>query len=230
MRNDRPSPDSPGPDRPATAKTKVESLLPIARAIDRFTNAIGKLAYWLVLVMIGVGVWNVLGRYIGNAIGQNLSSNALIETQWYLFDLVFLLGAAYTLQHNEHVRVDVFYDRWNPKRKAWADLIGTIFFLIPFSILVIYFSWESVVQSWIARETSPDPGGLSRYPIKAMVIVSFLLLIAQGVSEAIKNWAIIQGHAIAEPVDPTVHPNAGDYPNTGDYLDAEDRPNTGGRS
>lgn len=198
MRNDRPTRVK------ARTKTKAESLLPIACKIDQFTSAIGKLAYWLVLVMIGVGVWNVLGRYIGNAVGQNLSSNALIETQWYLFDLVFLLGAAYTLQHNEHVRVDVFYDRWNRKRKALADLLGTLFFLIPFSALVIYFSWDSVVQSWITRETSPDPGGLIRYPIKAMVIVSFLLLIIQGISEAIKNWAIVQGHVPAEPIDPTI--------------------------
>ena len=197
-------------DRPPKAKTRAESLLPVARAIDRFTNTIGKLTYWLVLVMIGVGVWNVLGRYIGNAVGQNLSSNALIETQWYLFDLVFLLGAAYTLQHNEHVRVDVFYDRWNRKRKALADLLGTLFFLIPFSVLVIYFSWASVVQSWVTRETSPDPGGLSRYPIKAMVIVSFLLLIIQGISEAIKNWAIVQGRTPAEPINPAINQNVGD--------------------
>ncbi|MEO1447783.1 MAG: TRAP transporter small permease subunit, partial [Cyanobacteria bacterium J06635_11] len=172
----------------------MRSLLPLARKIDRFTNTVGKLAYWLVLVMIGVGVWNVLGRYLGNAIGQNLSSNALIETQWYLFDLVFLLGAAYTLQHNEHVRVDVFYDRWNKRRQAMANLFGTLVFLLPFSVLVIYFSWGSVLQSWAVRETSPDPGGLARYPIKSMIIVSFLLLIAQGISDAIKNWAIIKGH------------------------------------
>ena len=197
-------------DRSTKARTKAESLLPIARTIDRFTNAIGKLAYWLVIIMIGVGVWNVLGRYVGNAVGQNLSSNALIETQWYLFDLVFLLGAAYTLQQNEHVRVDVFYARWNRRKQAIADLIGTLFFLLPFSILVIYFSWESVVQSWAIRENSPDPGGLIRYPIKAMVIVSFLLLIAQGISEAIKNWAIIQGAVPTEPIDPTNSENIGE--------------------
>ncbi|MGB7249713.1 MAG: TRAP transporter small permease subunit [Phormidesmis sp.] len=171
----------------------MQSLLQVARQIDRFTNLIGKLAYWLVLVMIGVGVWNVLGRYIGNAVGQNLSTNALIETQWYLFDLVFLLGAAYTLQHNEHVRVDVFYARWNRRRRAIADLIGTLFFLLPFSILIIVFSWGAVTKSWAVRETSPDPGGLARYPIKTMIIVSFVLLILQGISEAIKNLAIIKG-------------------------------------
>jgi len=180
----------------------VRSLLQVAHRVDRFINAIGKLAYWIVLVMIGVGVWNVLGRYIGNAIGQNLSSNALIETQWYLFDIVFLLGAAYTLQKNEHVRVDVFYAQFSRRRKAIADLIGTLFFLLPFSFLVIYFSWGSVLRSWSVRETSPDPGGLIRYPIKTMILVSFALLIIQGISDAIKNWAIIQGQLPeAQPIE-----------------------------
>ncbi len=176
----------------------MQSLIQVARRIDRITHLIGKLAYWLVLVMIGVGVWNVLGRYIGNAVGQNLSSNALIETQWYLFDLVFLLGAAYTLQHNEHVRVDVFYARWSRRRRAIADLIGTLFFLLPFSALVIWFSWGAVAKSWAVRETSPDPGGLARYPIKTMIIISFALLMLQGISDAIKNLAIIQGQLPAE--------------------------------
>ncbi len=170
-------------------------LLRVARSIERFTNAIGKFAYWLVLVMIGIGVWNVLGRYIGHAIGQNFSSNALIETQWYLFDLVFLLGAAYTLQQNEHVRVDVFYAQWSRRRQAIANLFGTLFFLLPFSVLAIYFSWGAVAQSWAIRETSPDPGGLIRYPIKAMILVSFVLLILQGIADAINNWAIVSGHA-----------------------------------
>lgn len=176
----------------------MQSLIQVARRIDCITHLIDKLAYWLVLVMIGVGVWNVLGRYIGNAVGQNLSSNALIETQWYLFDLVFLLGAAYTLQHNEHVRVDVFYARWSRRRRAIADLIGTLFFLLPFSALVIWFSWGAVAKSWAVRETSPDPGGLARYPIKTMIIISFALLMLQGISDAIKNLAIIQGQLPAE--------------------------------
>lgn len=179
----------------------MQSLLKVARKIDRFTLAIGKLAYWLVLIMIGVGVWNVLGRYIGNAIGQNLSSNALIETQWYLFDLVFLLGAAYTLQKNDHVRVDVFYARLSRRRKALADLLGTVFFLIPFSLLVLWFSWGAVAQSWAVRETSPDPGGLIRYPIKSMILVSFALLLLQGIADTITNWAIYSG-ALTPEEDP----------------------------
>ncbi len=147
----------------------------------------------LVLLMVLVGVWNVIGRYLGRAVGQNLTSNALIETQWYIFDLIFLLGAAYALKHDEHVRVDVFYSSWSPKRKALLDLIGTLLFLIPFSILVIFFSWNTIAASWAIGEVSPDPGGLPRYPIKAVILISFFLLILQGISEAIKKFAIFQG-------------------------------------
>lgn len=202
----------------------MQSLLQVARKIDRFINAIGKLAYWLVLVMIGVGVWNVLGRYIGNALGQNLSSNGLIETQWYLFDLVFLLGAAYTLQHNDHVRVDVFYDRWNHQQKALANLFGTLFFLLPFSVLVIYFSWGAVIKSWAVRETSPDPGGLIRYPIKTMILVSFGLLILQGISDAIKNWAIYTGRLTIEPVtSPLSLDNSERHTSNNNNIDEEEQ-------
>lgn len=166
-------------------------LLRISRAIDTFNEWVGRLALWLVLLMVLIGVWNVIGRYLGRAIGQNLTSNVLIESQWYIFDLVFLLGAAYSLKHNEHVRVDVFYSNWSAKRKALADLVGTICFLIPFSVMVIIVSWNTILRSWAIGEMSPDPSGLPRYPIKAMIIVSFVLLIIQGISEAIKNWAIL---------------------------------------
>jgi len=143
--------------------------------------------------MVILGVWNVVGRYLGRISGNNLTSNAYIEAQWYIFDVIFFLGAAYTLKHNEHVRVDIFYSNWQRRRKAIADFLGTIFFLIPFSIIVIFVSWETIVASWQIGELSPDPGGLPRYPIKAMIIVGFVLLIIQGISQAIKNLAIIQG-------------------------------------
>ncbi len=168
----------------------MQKLLQISRIIDAINEWIGRLIYWLVLFMVLVGVWNVVGRYLGRWLGQNLTSNALIEIQWYLFDLVFLLGAAYALKHNEHVRVDLFYKGWNRKRKALANLIGTLLFLIPFSMMVIYYSWGTILNSWKIWEISPDPGGLPRYPIKSMIIVGFVLLIFQGISEAIKNWAI----------------------------------------
>lgn len=172
----------------------VDKLLRISSIIDSINEWIGRLTYWLVLVMVAVGVWNVAGRYVGRFVGQNLTSNALIEIQWYLFDLVFLLGAAYTLRHDDHVRVDVFYKGLSPQKKAIANLIGIFLFLIPFSILVIYFSWDTIINSWKILETSPDPGGLPRYPIKTVIIVAFVLLIFQGISEAIKNIAILQGN------------------------------------
>lgn len=172
----------------------MPKLLKIARAIDRLNEWVGKLTYGLVFLMVLVGVWNVVGRYAGRLIGQNLTSNALIEIQWYLFDLVFLLGAAYALKHNEHVRVDILYKNCSPRRQAWIDFIGTLLFLIPFCGLLIYFSWGNVVDSWQRWEVSPDPGGLPRYPIKSFIIVSLVLLVLQGISEAIKKWFVISSN------------------------------------
>jgi TRAP-type mannitol/chloroaromatic compound transport system permease small subunit len=142
--------------------------------------------------MVLIGVWNVIGRYVGRFIGQNLTSNGLIEVQWYLFDLVFLLGAAYTLKYDDHVRVDVFYKDRHRKTKAIINIIGVCLFLIPFCAMVIYYSWGTIINSWRIWEISPDPGGLPRYPIKTMIIVSMIMLIFQGISEAIKNLAIIK--------------------------------------
>ena len=170
----------------------MRRLLQISRVIDALNEKIGRLSYWLVLFMVLVGVWNVLGRYIGRFIGRNLTSNALIEIQWYLFDLVFLLGAAYALKHNEHVRVDVFYKDLSPRRKALINFLGSVMFLIPFCGLIIYYSWGTILNSWSILEISPDPGGLPRYPIKSVIIISMVLLILQGISEAIKNWYIFR--------------------------------------
>ena len=130
--------------------------------------------------------------------GQNLSSNSLLEAQWYVFDVIFLLGAAYTLQTNDHVRVDIFYKSLGDRQRAWVNLFGTLLFLLPFCGLVIFYSWGSVVNSWQIWEMSSDPGGLPRYPIKTMILVSFGLLILQGISETIKNWAIISGHSLSK--------------------------------
>ena len=178
----------------------MSKLLKVSSAIDTITAWVGRSTYGLVLLMVLVGVWNVFGRYIGKLVGQNLTSNALIEIQWYLFDLVFLLGAAYALKHNEHVRVDVFYKDWSPRRRAWINFLGTMLFLLPFCGLLIYFSWGNVVNSWKIWEVSPDPGGLPRYPIKSFVIVSLIFLILQGISEAIKNWVVISSSDQEEQV------------------------------
>lgn len=181
-------------------------LLPFSRIIDLINEGIGRLTAWLVLLMVAIGAWNVAGRYLGRATNTQLTSNTLLEAQWYLFDLVFLLGAAYTLKHNEHVRVDLFYKGWSRRRKAIANLLGTLLFLLPFCAVMIYFSWGFVLNSWNIWEISPDPGGLPRAPIKAVIIASFVLLGLQGIAEAIKNLAIaLEPPAIAHQPEEDNH-------------------------
>lgn len=180
----------------------MQGLLRLSKGIDAFTEVVGRFTYWLVPVVLAVGVWNVFNRYIGRAIGQSLGSNLFIEAQWYIFAVIFFMGTAYALKHGEHVRVDVLYGAWTPKRKALVDLLGTLLFLIPFCVLFIYFSYPAVRQSWgflpngkqIPWEVSPDPGGLPRAPLKTFLLISPALLIIQAISEAIKNLAIVTGH------------------------------------
>lgn len=159
-------------------------------AVDRLNRSIGALCRWLVLLMLALGGWNVIGRYLGLLAGRNLSSNGLIEGQWYVFALIFLLGAGYTLQRNGHVRVDVLHNRWPARRQARMEVIGTLLFLLPFCLVMIFASLDTVAESWRIAEGSPDPGGLPRFPIKSAIPIGFLLLLAQGVSEAIKNWPL----------------------------------------
>jgi TRAP-type mannitol/chloroaromatic compound transport system permease small subunit len=149
----------------------------------------GRLAGWLALVMVLVGAFNAVARYLGRYIGLSLSSNAYIELQWYLFSMVFLLGGAYTLLQNGHVRVDVLYSRLSRPARALVDLVGTAILLIPFAVVVLWLSWPSVRNSWVVLERSPDPGGLPRYPIRTMILVGFVLLLAQGISQLLKLTA-----------------------------------------
>lgn len=173
----------------------MQGLLRLSKLIDTFTEFVGRFTYWLVPLVLAVGVWNVANRYVGRAIGRTLGSNVFIELQWYLFSVIFFLGAAYALKHGEHVRVDLFYANFNPRQKAIADLIGTLLFLMPFCILLIYFAWPVVETSVRVRENSPDPGGLPRWPLKMFLILSPALLLIQGISEAIKYVAVLTNKA-----------------------------------
>ncbi len=168
-------------------------LLKIATLIDAFNRRIGQLMFALVLIMILVGVYNATVRYLGGFLGSNLSSNAYLELQWYMFGTIFMLGAAYTLQKDGHVRVDVLHSRLSPKAKAWVDLIGILVFMIPFCALVFWLSLPWVLNSWHLLEMSSDPGGLPRYPIKTVVPLAFILLLLQGLSQLIKAVAVIRG-------------------------------------
>jgi TRAP-type mannitol/chloroaromatic compound transport system permease small subunit len=183
-------------------------LLRLSAGIDRLTELSGTIARYLVLVIIAIGFTNVVARYFGRYVGMRLTNNAWIEIQWYLYSVMFFLGFSYILKHNVNVRVDILYANWSPKTRAWVDLLGTIFFLIPFCLLGIYAAFNPVMLSWGRLpdgsfgtwEISPDPDGLPRAPIKSMIIVAFTLLLLAAISHAIKCAAVITGHATPDAV------------------------------
>jgi len=161
--------------------------------VDGLNDRIGAVIRWLALVMVLVGAFNALARWLTRYTGVSLSANAYLDLQWYMFSLIFLLGAAYGLNHDVHVRVDVLYSRLSKKTQAWIDLVGSLVFLLPFAALMLWVSWPAVSNSWSIREVSPDPGGLPRYPIKAVILISFGLLFLQGLSQVVKQVVIITG-------------------------------------
>jgi TRAP-type mannitol/chloroaromatic compound transport system permease small subunit len=172
-------------------------MLRVARAIDGLNGVIGRSASWLALVMVLVGAFNAVARYLGRFLGVHLSSNAYIELQWYLFSVLFLLGAAYVLREDAHVRVDVLYGRLPERARGAINIAGTLLLLIPFAAFVLWVSAPVVRASWRVREMSPDPGGLPRYPLKALILVCFALLLLQAVSELIKEV-----HRLRSPAPP----------------------------
>ena len=167
--------------------------LRFSRRVDGLNDRLGRFVGWLTLAMVLIGAYNAVVRYLGRYTGTDLSSNAYLELQWYLFSLVFLLGASYTLRCNVHVRVDLLYGRLSERGKAWIDLVGTLVLMLPFVSLALWLSWPSVRNSWAVREVSPDPGGLARYPIKTVILFAFALLLLQGVSQAVKALATLRG-------------------------------------
>lgn len=181
----------------------MKPWLRIATAVDRLNEWIGHATGWLLLAMVLVGAYNTIVRYLGRYLGVNLSSNAYLELQQYLFSLVFLLGAAYALRRGAHVRVDVLYGRLGERARAWIDLLGSLFLLLPFCLLTLWMSWPAVRNSWAVREVSPDPGGLARYPIKTVILIAFALLVLQGLAEAIRCLAFLRGATEAADRDPS---------------------------
>ncbi len=159
--------------------------------IDKINRRIGLYVSWLSLCLVVLVVWDVLMRYLFRK-----SFVVIQELEWHLFAVFFLLGGGYTLLRDSHVRVDVFYQRFSPKVKAWVDFLGTIFFLLPGCYLVIATSSRFAWLSWTIKEGSPDPGGLpARYVLKAIVVVAFFLLAVQGVSMGFKNLLILLGRS-----------------------------------
>lgn len=158
-------------------------------SINRFTEYTGKLSSWLVLLLVLLTCYDVMMRYLFQH-----GSVGLQELEWHIFALIFLLGSAYTLKHDGHVRVDILYrsHRLSDKHRAWIDVIGIVFFLMPFCVLILISSWPFAYNAYLYQEGSPDPGGLPyRFILKSALLLGFLLLMIQAVAELIRNIRII---------------------------------------
>lgn len=166
----------------------MEGLLALSRGIDRLNEFIGKWISWLILVSILVSAGNAIIRKVFNN-----SSNAWLELQWYLFGAAFMLAAAYTLKQNEHIRIDIIYGMWSRRVQHWIDLLGHVFFLMPFVLLMVYMFVPYTLHSFRSGEGSTNSGGLIVWPAKAILLVGFSLLALQGISEIIKKIAIMRG-------------------------------------
>lgn len=166
----------------------MKALLAVSRAIDAMNERLGRLANWMVVVACLISAGNAMTRY-----AFDLSSNAWLEVQWYLFAGIVMLGASYTLRLNEHVRVDILYAHLSERAKIWLDLIGALVFLIPACLLIAWLSWPFFHESWAIQEMSTNAGGLLRWPVKILIPLGFVLLALQAVSEIIKRAASLQG-------------------------------------
>lgn len=178
----------------------MKQLLSLARLIDALNEGIGKAAAWLVLVAVLVSTLNALARYT-----LNIGSNAFLELQWYLYSAVFLLGAAWTLRRNEHIRIDVVVGRFSPKVHAWIDILGGVFFLLPLCVLILWAGIPFAMDAIRSGEVSSNAGGLILWPARLLVPVAFFLLLAQGCSEIIKRFAFLAGLIEASEFEKTGH-------------------------
>jgi len=189
----------------------MKQLLNLARRIDGFNEGIGKAAAWLVLVAVLVSTLNALARYL-----LNVGSNAFLELQWYLYAAVFLLGTAWTLRRNEHIRIDVVMGRYSPKVHAWVDILGGIFFLLPLCVLILWSAVPYAMDAIHTGEMSPNAGGLILWPARLLIPVSFFLLLAQGCSEIIKRFAFLNGLIDASEFEKVGHHGPAPENNCGD--------------
>ena len=166
----------------------MSSLLSFSRFIDAVNEKIGLAISWALLLAVLICSGNALVRYIFNT-----SSNSWLEIQWYLFGAIFLLASAYTLKRNEHVRIDVVVGRFSKRTQVWIDVFGFIFFLLPATLLILYFSIPFAYESIRNQEVSSNAGGLIIWPAKTLIPVGFFLLTLQGISELIKRVGFLMG-------------------------------------
>jgi len=167
----------------------MEPLLPLARLIDRITALVGRGVMWAIFASILISAANAILRKVA----PQLASNAWLELQWYLFGAAFMGAAAYTLQQNEHIRIDIFYGSRSRRTQHWIDLFGHVFFTLPFVVLM---SWQLVpytLQAWRIGQISTNAGGLLIWPARAILAAGFILLIFQIIAEIIKKIAVMRG-------------------------------------
>ncbi len=177
-------------------------LLRISAAIDRGTAFIGQSVTWLILLSVLISAGNATSRKL-----FSLSSNAWLEMQWYLFAAAYLLAAAYTLQRNGHVRIDIVSNLLPRQVRNWIDLFGHAFMLLPFALLMVWEITPWFAQSYRIGEVSENYGGLMLWPAKGLLLAGFLLLAVQAVSEMIKRVAVIKGR-IADPDEAAHSPSS----------------------
>lgn len=163
-------------------------FLKISRAIDAVSELIGRCVIWLVLLTTLISAGNAIVRKI-----FNMSSNSLLEIQWYLFAAVFLLGSGFAFLRNEHVRIDFLSARFSARARNWVDIVGIVLFLFPLCYLLIDFSWPLAARAWQTQEVSANAGGLIRWPVYALIPLGFFALGVQGISELIKRVAFLTG-------------------------------------
>jgi TRAP-type mannitol/chloroaromatic compound transport system permease small subunit len=166
----------------------LRAALGLARAIDWLNERIGKVTAWAILVAVLVSAINAIIRKVFGA-----SSNAWLELQWYLFGAVFMLGASWTLKENEHIRIDIVSSRLSKRARDRIDLFGNLFFLLPFVALMVYLSTPFFIRSYESGEVSTNAGGLLIWPAKGLILLGFILLAIQWLSELIKRIAIMRG-------------------------------------
>lgn len=177
----------------------LNALLALSRLIDAVTGFIGRQLRWLILATVLISAGNAVMRK-----AFDVSSNAWLELQWLLFGAVFMLAAAYALQDNAHVRIDVVSSRLSKRSRDWIDLLGHVFVLLPFTALTASLAWPFFLGSFAEGEMSSNAGGLPVWPAKFLIFAGMALLLAQAISEIIKRAAVLAG-AIADPTARPVH-------------------------
>jgi TRAP-type mannitol/chloroaromatic compound transport system permease small subunit len=180
----------------------MRALLKFSNAVDWLNTLIGKHVIWLILASTLVSGVNAIVRKV-----FNVSSNAYLEVQWYLFAASFLIAAGYTLLQNEHVRIDVVSSRLSRRGQIWIDIFGLVVFLTPLCIAVLYYSTPFFLRGYQSGEMSNNAGGLIRWPVYAMIPLGFTLLLLQGWSELIKRVALLKG-LIEDPTNRKVEKTA----------------------